>query len=125
MAESLVGLSKLFFGFLCILGPVALLLALLRAWERREAALSTAVLLELNSPDLRGLFSLKVKRRSIGADTVVVDLWGCSREQVWDVMEKLSAELPSGVRVEVNGTSDGRMRSAWILTATRNCASAA
>jgi hypothetical protein len=125
MVELFVSMSKLFVGFVCILGPVALLLALLHARDRREAALSTTVLRELNSPDLRGLFSVKAKSRSIGADAVVVDLWGCSREQVWDAMEKLSVKLPSHVRLEVNGLSDCRMRSAWTLTASRRVSSAA
>lgn len=55
---------------------------------------------------------------------MVVDLWGCSREQVWEVMENLSAELPAHVRVEVNGLSDSRLRPAWTLTATRMLSSA-
>jgi hypothetical protein len=125
MAELLLSLSKLFLGFLCILGPVVLLSVLLHGRDRREAALRAAVLRQLNSPDLRGLFSARVQSRSIGGDAVVVDLWGCSREQVWNVMERLSVSLPAHVRVEVNGLSDCLMRSAWTLTATRRFSSAA
>jgi hypothetical protein len=119
MDALLLNLGKLFLGFLCILGPVALLLSFQHTRDQRESFLSLNVLRELNLPDLRGLFSVKVESRSIGADTVVVDLWGCSREQVWSVMETLSAKLPSHVRVEVNGLSDSRMKSTWTLTATR------
>ncbi len=119
MEALLLNLGKLALGFLCMLGPIVFLMALRRVRDRREAALALTVLRELNSPDLRGLFSLNVVSRSIGKDSVVVDLWGCSREQAWDVMEKLSAKLPRHVRVEVNGIRDGRLRSAWILTATR------
>jgi hypothetical protein len=62
------------------------------------------------------LFSVKVKSRLIGADTVIVDLWSCSREQVWDLMERLSARLPAYVQVEVNGISGSRLNSEWTLT---------
>jgi hypothetical protein len=116
MAELFASLGKLSIGFLCILGPVVLRIAFLRARDRREAALSTRVLQELNSPNFRGLFSVKVKRRPIGADTVIVDLWICSREQIWDLMERLSARLPAHVRVEVNGITGSRLNSTWTLT---------
>jgi hypothetical protein len=125
MDALLLNIGKLLAGFLCILGPIAFLLALLRVRDQREAALTLTVLRELNSPDLRGLSTVKVERRSIGKDRVVIDLWGCSRDQVWEVMEKLSAKLPSHVRVEVNGPADCRTRSAWTLTATRRFSSAA
>ena len=116
MIELLTSLGKLSIGFLCILGPFVLLIAFLRACDRREAALSIRVLQELNSPNLRGLFSVKVKSRLIGADTVIVDLWSCSREQVWDLMERLSARLPAQVQVEVNGINGSRLNSEWTLT---------
>jgi len=116
MAELFVSLGKLSIGFLCILGPLVLFITFLRTRDRREAALSTTVLQELNSPNLRGLFSLKIKRRSIVSDTVIVDLWGCSPEQVWDLMERLSARLPEHVRVEVNGMSGWRLNSTYTLT---------
>lgn len=119
MEALLLNLGKLAAGFLCMLGPIAFLMALRSVRDRRESALTLTVLGELNSPELRGLFSLKVMSRFIGKDSVVVDLWGCPREQVWEVMEKLSAKLPSDVGVEVNGISDSRLRSAWTLTATR------
>jgi hypothetical protein len=118
MTELLSIIGKLILGFAGILGPVAFLLALRSAHDRRVAALSARVLQELNSPDLRGLFAAKVKSPLTGADTVVVDLWSCSRDQVWEVMERLSAKLPAHVRVEVNGVSDCRMRSVWTLSAT-------
>jgi hypothetical protein len=125
MDALLLNLGKLFLGFLCILGPAALLLAFRQVRDLRESALSLPVFRVLNLPDLRGLFSVKIQRRYVGADTVVVDLWGCSREQVWNVMETLSAKLPSHVRLEVNGLGVGRMKSAWTLTATRRFSSAA
>jgi len=120
--ELFTSLGKLAIGFLFILGPFVLLIAFLRARDLREAALSTTVLQELNSPDLRGLFSIEVKSRPIGADTVKVDLRSCSREQVWDLMERLSARLPAHVRVEVNGISGSRLNSEWTLTVRKGSA---
>jgi hypothetical protein len=119
MEALLLNLAKLAAGFLCMLGPIAFLMAFQRVRDRRESALTLAVLRELSTPELRGLYSVTIANRSIGKDSVVIDLLGCSREQVWDVMEKLSAKLPSDVRVVVNGLSDDRSRSAWTLTATR------
>jgi hypothetical protein len=116
MIELLTNLGKLAIGFTCILGPVVLMIAFLRTNELREAGLSTRVLQELNPPALRGLYSVKVKSRCIGADTATVDLWGCSREQVWDLIERLSDRLPAHVLVKVNGISGNRRNSEWSLT---------
>jgi hypothetical protein len=121
MIELFTSIGKLAIGFLCILGPFVLLIAFLRTRDLREAALSTTVLQELNSPNLRGLFSIEVKSRPIGADTVIVDLWSCSREQVWDLIERLSSRLPAHVRVEVNGISGSRLNSEWTLTVRKAC----
>jgi hypothetical protein len=116
MLELLTSLGKLALGLLGILGPLVATIAFLRMRDMREAAISTRVLQALNSPDLRGLFFIKVKSRPIGADTVMVDLWNCSREQVWDLIERLSARLPANVRLGVNGISGSRVRSTWTLT---------
>ena len=125
MVELMVSLGKLFIGFLSMLGPLALLLAIQHTRDRRAAALSTTVLRELNSPHLRGLFSVKIKTNPFKGGVVAVDLWNCSRDQVWDILQRLSAQLASHVRVEVNGISDGRTRSPWTLTVTRKSSSVA
>jgi hypothetical protein len=119
MVELLVSLGKLSIGFLCILGPLALPFLLLHIRDHRESELYTTVLRELNLPELRGLFTVRILTRPFTADTVVVDLWQCSREQVWGVIEKLSARLPGHVRLEVNGITDCRVRSTWKLTVMR------
>jgi hypothetical protein len=119
MNELLVSLGKLTIGFMCLVGPFALLFLVLHIRDQRENVLSTTVLQELNLPDLRGLFTVKVQSRLIGADTVEIDLWHCSREQVWGVIEKLSARLPEQVRLEVNGITDCRVRSTWKLRVMR------
>lgn len=120
MIELLVSLGKLVIGFLCITGPVAVLLVLLRTRDQRVAMLTTTALKELNVPELRGLFAVKIKSNPFSGGVVAVDLWNCSREQLWDVMQRLSAQLPSHLRVEVNGISDSRTRSTWTVTVKRN-----
>jgi hypothetical protein len=119
MVELLVSLGKLSIGFLCILGPLALPFLFLHIRDHRESALYTIVLRELNLPELRGLFTVRILTRPLTADTVVVDLWQCSREQVWSVIEKLSTQLPDHVRFKVNGITDCRVRSTWNLTVMR------
>lgn len=120
MIELLISLSKLVIGFFCIAGPVVVLLMWLRARDRRVAMLSTVALKELNLPELRGLFAVKIKNNPFSGGVVAVDLWNCSRDQLWDVLLRLSAQLPSHVRVEVNGISDSRTRSTWTVSAKRN-----
>ena len=81
--------------------------------------LYTTVLSELSLPHLRGLYTVKVKSSPPWADQVVVDLWNCSRDQVWEVIETLSSKLPSRVGLEVNGITDCRVRSPWKLKVMR------
>jgi len=115
MTELLTSLGKLAIGFLLILGPLILWMSFLHSRGRREAALRTKVLQELNSTEFRGLYSVQVKSHWIGADEVMVDVWGCSRDQVWDLMERLSAQSPARMRVEVNGARSSRLSSKLTL----------
>lgn len=119
MLELLLSLGKLSMGFLCVLAPFALPFLFRHIRDHRESELYTSVLRTLNLPELRGLFTVRILSRPLAADTVVVDLWRCSREQVWGVIEKLSAQLPEHVRLEVNGITDCRVRSTWKLTVTK------
>ena len=119
MAEMLANQGNVFIGFLCFLGSFALLLVL-RTHQRREAMLSTMVLRELNAPELRGLFTVKIRSKPFLGEVVAVDLWNCSRDKICDVMQRLSAQLPSQVRVEVNGIRDCRAGSTWTFTVKRS-----
>jgi len=116
MAELSLNLFKLAIGFLCVLAPVAVGIAVLGRRDRRQQLLSTIVLQQLNAPDLRGLFAVSVRSRLFVGDSVSVDLWNCSRDQLWDVMERLANRLPRSVRFEVNGLTDSRTRSDWRLS---------
>ena len=119
MVDLLESLGKLTIGFLGILGPIVLLMMFLHVRDQRESMLYAIVLVELNLPQLRGLSTVKIKSRPLWADTVVVDLWNCSRERVWEVIETLSTKLPPRIRLEVNGITDCRVRSTWKLTVMR------
>ena len=110
MFELLTSIGKLAVGFLGILGPVVFLIICLHLRDQRKSMLYAIVLAELNRPHLRGLYTVRAKIRPLWADTVVIDLWNCSPEQVWQVVERLSTKVPPRVRVEVNGISDCRVR---------------
>ena len=116
MTEFCLSLFKLTIGVLSVLAPVALGIAALARRDRRQHALSTIVLQQLNAPELRGLFAVSVRTRPFRGDSVSVTLWNCSRDQLWDVMERLALRLPRTVRLEVNGLTGSHTRSDWRLS---------
>ena len=120
MEELLIRLGELGIGFLTMMGPLVLLMIFLKLRDQRESLLHTVVLKELNSPDLRGLFSVKIRCSVFSRqDTVMIDLWNCSKEQVWDTVIQLSTDLPPEVRLMVNGMADSRSRLTLTLKAER------
>lgn len=110
MTELLTTIARVAVGFLCLTAPVAVLFIALERRDRRALALNTLVLQQLNTPELRGLYAVTVRPRPFGGDRVWIDLWECSRHQLWDVMDRLAVALPRSVRFEVNGLSDRRTR---------------
>ena len=120
MEELLIGLGELGIGFLSMMGPLVLLMIFLKLRDQRKSVLYTVVLKELNSPDLRGLFAVKIRCSVFTRqDTVMIDLWNCPKEQVWDTLIRLSTHLPPGVRLVVNGMADFRSRSTLTLKLER------
>jgi hypothetical protein len=121
MEELLIRLGELGIGFLSMMGPLVLLMIFLKLRDQRESLLYTLVLKELNSPDLRGLFAVKIKCRVFSRqDTVMIDLWNCPKEQVWETMIRLFTHLPPEVRLVVNGMADSRSRSKLTLRVERS-----
>lgn len=121
MEELLIRLGKLGVGFLSMMGPLVLLLIILKLRDERESVLHTLVLKKLNSPDLRGLFAVTIKCGLFSRqDTVVVDLWNCPKEQVWGTIIHLSTHLPPQVRLVVNGMTDFQSRSTLTLKVQRS-----
>ncbi len=125
MGELLIRLGELCIGFLSMMGPLVVLMVFLRLRDQRESMLYVIVLKQLNLPDLRGLFAVKIRCRVFSRqDTVTVDLWNCPKEQVWETMIRLSTHLPSAVRLVVNGMADSRSRSTLTLKVQRSIPSA-
>lgn len=121
MEQLLIRLGELCIGFLSMMGPLVLLMMFLQVRDQRESILYTVVLKELNSPDLRGLFAVKIRCSVFSRqDTVMVDLWNCPKERVWDTVIQLSTHLPPEVRLVVNGMADPRSRSTLILKVERS-----
>jgi hypothetical protein len=89
-------------------GPVALL-AVLQNWrDRRAEALFHEVARQLPADALRSDVALDVRCRlfSRGA-TVRLDLGRVSSPYIWEMAARLRRELPSWVRLEVDGHVDG------------------
>ena len=121
MEELLIRFGELSIGFLSMMGPLVLLMIFLKLRDQRESILYTVVLKELNSPDLRGLFAVKIRCSVFSRqDTVMIDLWNCPKEQVWDTVIQFSTHLPPEVRLVINGMADSRSPSILTLKVERS-----
>lgn len=121
MEELLVRIGELGIGFLSMTGPLVLLMVFLKIRDERESVLYTVVLKELNSPDLRGLFAVKIRCSVFSRqDAVMVDLWNCPKERLWDTVLRLSNHVPPEVRLVVNGMADSSARSTLTLRVERS-----
>jgi hypothetical protein len=120
MSPLLIRLGQLVLGFMAITGPLIVLLLFLEARDRRESSLCGIILKQLNSPNLRGLFSFRIRHGLLsGRGAVIVDLWGCSSEQVWGTTMQLSMSLPPKVRLVVNGTMDYKHKVGFAMKVRR------
>lgn len=91
---------------LAVGGPVGWAL-LLNLRDRRRARLLQTVLGRLGARDLRGRFAVQVRSGVLRPWSVVrVHLLSASRGEIWELLERLSAGLPSRVRVELIGPMD-------------------
>ena len=121
MAQLLMRVGELVVGFLSMLGPLVFLLFFLKFRDRREAMLYTIVLKELSSPDLRGLFAVRVIcGLFFRHDRVAIDLWNCSNDRIWETIMGLSPKLPPGVWLVVEGFRDRHSKSPFRLKVRRD-----
>lgn len=121
MGELSIRFGELCIGFLSMMGPLVLLMVFLRLRDQRESDIYPLVLKQLNLPDLRGLFAVKIRCRVFSRQgTVTVDLWNCPKEQVWETMIRLSTHLPPEVRLVINGMVDSRSPSMLTLKVERS-----
>ncbi len=88
---------------LVLVGPLIAALAL-NLRDRRQARLLGTVLAELGGPDLRGRVVVKVRAGLLGAPSVVkIHLLCASRQEIWEILGRLSERLSRRVRLEVTG----------------------
>ncbi len=84
-------------------GPLIWAMAL-NVRDRREAWLLSTVLAELSEPDLRGRVAIRVRAGLLGTPGVVkVHLLCASRQEIWEILGRLSERLSRRVRLEVSG----------------------
>ena len=84
-------------------GPLIWAMAL-NLRDRREARLLSTVLAELSGPDLRGRVAIGVRAGPLGAPSVVkIHLLCASRQEIWEILGRLSERLSRRVRLEVTG----------------------
>ena len=84
-------------------GPLIAALAL-NLRDRRQARLLSTVLAELGGPDLRGRVAIKVRAGLLWAPSLVkIHLLCASRQEIWEILGRLSEHLSGRVRLEVTG----------------------
>jgi hypothetical protein len=104
MTELMICLARLIVGFFLVVAPLICLIALLNARDHGMSIIEGIVAKELNSRELRGLVAASIKYALLSKRCrVKVDIWNCSSDQVWDVIDRLRVNLPSNARLFVNG----------------------
>lgn len=112
-------LGGLIIGISITLGPVVVLIGVLNLRDRREAALRGVVLPHVNSRDLRGLISIDVRSGLFSRwSLIAIDMRACSRDQIWDLITRLSQSLPPRVRLVVDGTVDPHSPARFTVRTT-------
>jgi hypothetical protein len=120
MSPLLIRLGQLILGFGAITGPLIVLVLILETRDRRGSKLYGIISKKLNSPNLRGLYSFRVRHGLLfRREIVILDLWGCSSEQIWGVAVQLSMSLPPEVRLVVNGTMDYKHKVGFAMKVRR------
>ncbi len=112
----MTALLGLIAGLAITLGPVVALMWLLHLRDGRESLVRLAALKHVSSRETRGLIAIQVRsalllRRSV----VTIDMWACSREQIWDTLARLGRDLPPRVRLIVDGSVDPQLTARFTL----------
>jgi hypothetical protein len=119
MFDILIAISQLMLALFAIGGPMAFILLMLVLRDRKAEKILTIASKALNTRELHGLYAVKIQGGILQAEKVSVELWGCSREQMWEVISRLSAQLPRRVGLVINGISDPVTRAALKLDIQR------
>lgn len=99
-------------------GPLIWAMAL-NLRDRREARLFSTVLAELSGPDLRGRVAIRVRAGLPGIRSVVkVHLLCASRQEIWEILGRLSERLSRRVRLEVSGPVEHPLAATFTFVPT-------
>jgi hypothetical protein len=122
MTALMISLAKLIMGLISIGGPLIFLIALLHVRDHRKSIIDGIACKGLNSPDLRGLVAVNTKCALLSKRcTVGIDMWNCSDERIWDVdvIEGPRVNLPSHVRLVVNGIAARSPKAIFLLARSK------
>lgn len=98
-------------------GPFIWAVALNRR-DRLEARLLSTVLAELGGRDLRGRVAIKVRAGLLWAPSVVkVHVLCASRQEIWEILGRLSERLSRRVRLEVTGPVERPLAATFTFVA--------
>ena len=85
------------------IGPVALVLLLLNARDRRRDRAASVILGACNTPSLRGWVSLRVRASLLSRRAVAcLDIPAGAADEVWPTIRRLAASLPPGLTLVVD-----------------------
>ncbi len=108
--------TRFILGSAIIFAPLIGLLLLLNLRDRRVATLRHVVLAALPLHELRGLIAVRARCAMFSRkSTVTLDMFACTRDQVWDAVTCLYHSLPQHVRLVVNGAVDQQFTTTLTL----------
>jgi hypothetical protein len=108
--------TRLGLGFTVTFGPLVGVLLLLNLRDRRVATLRHVVLAALPLHELRGLIAVQARCAMFSRKSVVtLDMFACTRDQIWDAVTRLYHNLPRHVRLVVNSAVDQQFTTTLTL----------
>lgn len=116
MSQLLFHIGHLVGGFIVVSAPIIILLLFLNDQDRRKSTLRGIIVERMGSPNIKGVYTLRIRRRLLlGRYTVILNLGDSCREQIWDTTMHLSMGLPQRVKLIVNGTTDEKRKVEFSL----------
>lgn len=117
--EGLMVVGRLTVFLALTLGTPLVWLALLNLRDRRQASVLHAVLREISSRELLGRVAVRVRCGVLSRRCVAtVSILACSRNEIWEIMARLSGRLSPQVRLEVTGPVDRQFLATFTVKTT-------